>query len=73
MRLTPEVKQFIQEHFSEDTDKLLLTAKRFTGIDVPFAVDQILTRRRIKDKLPSWYNNEDLIFPSRLSAEQCSS
>lgn len=73
MRLTPEVKQFIQEHFSEDTDKLLLTAKRFTGIDVPFAVDQILARRRIKDKLPSWYNNEDLIFPSRLSAEQCSS
>lgn len=73
MHLSPEFRSFIQEHISDDTDRLLLVASRFPDIDMPFAVDQILARRQIKDKLPSWYANENLIFPSRLSAEQCSS
>lgn len=71
--LTPEIKNFIECHFSDDTDKLLLHAKRYPGIDVAFAVDQILARRQIRDKLPTWYNQPGLLFPSRLSAEQCSS
>lgn len=71
--LSPEIKDFIASHFSDNTDKLLLNAQKFPGIDVPFAVDQILARRQIRDKLPSWYKQPDLLFPSRLSAEQCSS
>ncbi len=73
MQLTPEIKQFIREHQSDNTDKLLLTAARYPGIDVPFAVNQIIARRQIRDKLPDWYKHEDLIYPSRLSTEQCSS
>lgn len=67
------LKEFIQEHLNGNTDKLLLNASRYPGIDVPFAVSQITARRQIKDKLPSWYANDDLVYPSRLSAEQCSS
>ena len=73
MQLTPELKSFIRTHASDDTDRLLLTASRFPGIDIPFAVDQIMARRQIKEKLPTWFANEDLIYPSRLSTEQCSS
>lgn len=67
------MKNYIREHAAADTDKLLLGASRQGDIDVPFAVDQILARRQIRDKLPAWYANEDVVFPSRLSAEQCSS
>lgn len=67
------IKEFIREHLTDNTDKLLLNASRYPGIDVPYAVSQILARRQIKDKLPSWYANEELIYPSRLSTEQCSS
>ena len=42
-------------------------------IDVPFAADQIAARRQIREKLPSWYANDALLFPSKISAEQCSS
>ncbi len=73
MHFSPELRSFIQEHISDDTDRLLLTASRYPDIDIPFAVEQIMARRHIKDKLPSWYANENLVFPSRLSAEQCSS
>lgn len=73
MPLSPELKLFIREHLTDDTNKLLLSASHFPDIDMPFAIDQILSRRQIQQKLPSWYDNEDLIYPSRLSTEQCSS
>lgn len=73
MELSASLKQFIREHFNDSTDRLLLTASRYPGIDIPFVVDQIESRRQIRNKLPSWYNQEELIYPSRLSAEQCSS
>lgn len=73
MYLSPEIKLFIREHFNEDTNRLMLSASRYPEMNVPFAVDQILARRQIREKLPSWYAYEDLIFPSRISAEQCSS
>ena len=71
--LTSPVKEFIKSHLSDDTDKLLLNAQRYPEIKMSFAVDQIIARRQIRDKLPSWYLNDHLIYPSRLSTEQCSS
>lgn len=73
MPYTPEMQAFIIAHASDNTDKLLLSAKRFPEIDVPYAVEQILARRQIKEKIPSWYAVEGLVYPSRLSTEQCSS
>lgn len=71
--LSPELKTFIREHAADNTDKLLLSASRFPELDISFAVDQILARRQIRDKLPAWYKLEDICYPSRLSTEQCSS
>lgn len=73
MNLTAEEKQFIRDHASEDANRLLLGAKKYPQLDVPFLVDQILSRRQIREKLPSWYANEDLVFPAKIAAEQCSS
>lgn len=73
MQLSPELQDFIQNHATDDTDKLLFSAARFPGIDMPFAVDQILARRQIREKLPLWYAHPSLVYPSRLAAEQCSS
>lgn len=73
MELTPALKDFIQAHLNDDTDKLLLSASGFPGIDIPFAVDQIVSRRQIKEKLPNWYSNDALVFPAKITTEQCSS
>lgn len=73
MELSTKLKEFIRIHALDDTDKLLLSSKRYPDIDIPFAVDQILARRQVRDKLPSWFANEEIIYPSRLSTEQCSS
>ena len=71
--LTKQQIQFIQEHITDDTSRLLLSASKYPGLDIPFLVEQIVSRRQIRDKLPSWYANKELVFPAKIAAEQCSS
>lgn len=74
MNWTKELREFIIQHKDDDVDGLLLSAKRYPDIDVPYAVDQIEARRRLKNKLPEWYAvSDDLIMGGRVPAEQCSS
>ncbi len=73
MELTEKLIAFIEEHSEADTSRLLLNAARYPGIDIPFVVEQITARKQIKDKLPGWYANKRLVFPSKIAAEQCSS
>lgn len=73
MQLTDKQKQFIHDHASDDINKLLLGANKYPDMDIPFLVEQIASRKQIREKLPSWYENEDLLFPAKIAAEQCSS
>lgn len=73
MKLTEELIAFIEAHSQTDTTRLLLNASRYPEVDIPFVVEQIMARRQIREKLPSWYANKALVFPSKLAAEQCSS
>lgn len=73
MEWTSDIRQFISEHLNDDVSRLLLSARRYPSIDVPFAVEQIEARRRLRTKLPEWYALPDLIMGGRIPAEQCSS
>ena len=73
MQMTDITRQFIRDHPEDDPAELLLHASRYQGVDMKTAIVQIKARRRIKYKLPSWYRDDRIIFPSILSAEQCSS
>ena len=73
MTWTSDIRDFIQLHLADDTAELLLSARRYPDVDVPFAVEQIEARRRLKGKLPEWYACADLIMGGRVPAEQCSS
>ena len=73
MNWTPELEAFVASHLNDDTSRLLLSARRYPGIDVPAAVQQIEARRQIRTKLPEWYADPRLMMGGRLAAEQCSS
>lgn len=73
MQLTNKQKQFIRDHAFDDISKLLLGAGKYPDLNIPFLVEQIASRKQIREKLPSWYENEDLVFPAKIAAEQCSS
>lgn len=64
---------FVQEHINDDTSRLILNKGKWAGIDMELAVSCIESRRKLKSKVQEWYENPQLIFPLKLSAEQCSS
>ena len=65
-------KDFIKKHLKDDVNKLALS-KFPEGVDKQFVIRQIQARQVLSKKLPSWAENDELIFPKKLSLEQCSS
>ena len=65
--------KFIQENHDKDVSRLILDRQKYPEIDIDLAINSIESRRKLKGKVQEWYNNNKLIFPLKLSAEQCSS
>ena len=72
MNLNDTTRQFIRENLNADVPTLALK-KVSVGIDFSLALRQIEARQLLRKKVPSWSENEDLLFPAHLSIEQCSS
>ena len=65
--------KFITEHADSDVSRLILDKGKYPDVDISLAVNCIESRRKLKGKVQEWYENTSLIFPFKLSAEQCSS
>ncbi|MBR5780510.1 MAG: SAM-dependent methyltransferase [Bacteroidales bacterium] len=70
--IADNVKEFIEKHLKDDVNRLAL-AKFPEDIDREFVIRQIHARQVLSKKLPSWAENDELVFPKKLSLEQCSS
>lgn len=71
--LSHETKEFIAAHRNEDPRALALQAKRYPAVDMREAATQIEGWQSARDKLPAWASTEGIIYPPRISMEQCSS
>lgn len=67
-----DTKQFIAEHLHDDVSELALKYRN-AKVDLTLALRQIEARQLLQKKVPSWSDNDELLFPARLSIEQCSS
>ncbi len=65
--------EFVRVHGNDDTTRLILDRGKWPDIDMELAVNCIESRRKLRGKVQEWYENPELIFPYKLSAEQCSS
>lgn len=64
---------FVNEHEHDDIHMLALHSNLYPEIDIQQAIQQIKGRKIAKDKIPSWYKNQKIVYPKHLSLEQCSS
>lgn len=64
---------FAALHANDDVRRLALQTVADPNIDLPAALQQIEGRQLARRKLPSWAERDGLLFPPRLSMEQCSS
>ncbi|MDE6490526.1 MAG: class I SAM-dependent methyltransferase [Muribaculaceae bacterium] len=71
MKLTPQLIDWIATHSHDDTARLRL---RHAGDpDMAHAIMQIECRRKTARKLHETLQNREFVFPTALSAEQCTS
>lgn len=71
--LNKETIDFVAAHRHEDPRTLALQAKRYPAVEMQTAVTQIEGWQTAERKLPTWAATEGIIFPPRISMEQCSS
>ena len=64
---------FIQENHDKEVSRLILDRKKYPEVDMDLAINCIESRRKLKGKVQEWYDDDELVFPLKLSAEQCSS
>ena len=71
--LKPEIQAYIRENTTQPVTQLALQKNPFPDVEWTEILNQIAARQRAKDKLPTWYAAQDIIYPSKISVEQTSS
>lgn len=73
MEINEATWHFIRSHANDNVRDLALRGCKDTSVDFKFALQQIEGRQKSKDKLPDFYQNENILYPPTVSMEQCSS
>lgn len=71
--LKSDVQKFINDNLSTDIHKILLRSSPFPNISSKDLVEQIESKKKAKEKLPSWFTAENIIYPNKLNLSQTSS
>lgn len=66
-------KLFIEQNINVKIENFLLKSSAKFPDNIKILAEQIAARQKIKEKLPSFYNNLNLILPKSISLEQSSS
>jgi hypothetical protein len=71
--LLPKIQDFISKNIGNNIAMLALQKNPFPETNWLEIVNQIHSKTKAKDKLPSFFSQENIIYPSKLSIEQTSS
>ena len=71
--LQKEVQDFINKNLFTDIKQLALKKNPFPKLDYKMLLNQIVSKGKAKDKLPTWFATDGIIYPEKISIEQTSS
>ena len=71
--LSKNIQDFITQNSSASISKLALQKNPFPEVDWILILNQIEAKSKAKDKLPTWFSTENIIYPGKISVEQTSS
>ena len=71
--LHPDIQKFITANIGADISKLALQKNPFPEVNWIAVLNQIAAKTKAKDKLPTFFKTENIIYPSKISVEQTSS
>ena len=73
MLINEKTWNFIRQHANDDVRKLALQGVKDAEVDLQMALQQIAGRQTARQKLPTWSEVDDIVYPPHLNMEQCSS
>jgi hypothetical protein len=71
--LNTEIQDFITKNIGVSISELALKKNPFPNVEWISILNQIEAKSKAKDKLPTWFNTKNIIYPSKISVEQTSS
>ncbi|OAB29145.1 hypothetical protein SAMN05444395_10273 [Flavobacterium fryxellicola] len=71
--LNPEIQAFIKDNIGANIAKLALQKNPFPESNWIAVLSQIEAKTKAKNKLPTWFETKNIIYPSKISIEQTSS
>ncbi len=71
--LNKKVQEFINSNIGNNISKLALQKNPFPEMDYLMILNQIAAKTKAKEKLPTFFNDDNIIYPSKISVEQTSS
>ena len=71
--MNKETIAFIKDNKHKNVNDIALLLSKKENLDANFIINQINGWQKAKNKLPTFYNTPEIIFPSVKSMEQCSS
>lgn len=71
--LSNEIQEFISKKLEINITKLALQKNPFPEVPWIEILNQVAAKSKAKEKLPTWYATENIIYPSKISVEQTSS
>ena len=71
--LNSEIQEFIVKNIGVSISKLALKKNPFPEVEWISILNQIEAKTKAKDKLPTWFSTENVIYPTKISIEQTSS
>ena len=67
------IQDYISQNVGAPISKLALQKNPFPEADWILILNQIEAKTKAKEKLPTWFKTENIIYPSKISVEQTSS
>ena len=71
--LNSKIQEFIQKYIGTSISKLALQKNPFPKVEWISILNQIEAKTKAKDKLPTWFSTNNIIYPTKISIEQTSS
>lgn len=71
--LQKDIQSFIKANAAADLTKLALQKNPFPNVEWRLIIEQIACFQKAKNKLPTWFATDDILYPSKISIEQTSS
>lgn len=71
--LNTDIQFFIDNNLNEEPTYLILKGASFPQVQIQEIVGQIISKKKCKKKLPTWFNTSLIYYPNRINIEQTSS